>query len=121
MSLFSQTEATAFSRVFIPSPARVDPSALDKLTEGGLLFLQYDFLIISLTCILYAYLLLEPQSKTLVSSISAIDERSGLENFVIMLLVMFSTVLLGPGAVVSFAFAVREESLPKGSLALKKR
>ena len=120
-SLLSQDPATAFSRVYIPSPGRVDSSASNKLTEGGLLFLQYDFLVVSLTCILYAYLLLEPQSKALMSSFSAIHERSGLEKLATMLLVVSATALLGPGAVVSFAFALREDSLPKGSLALKKR
>ena len=120
-SLFSQDPATAFSRVYIPSPARVDPSTPNTLTEGGLLFLQYDFLIISLTCILYAYLLLEPQSRTILSFVLAGYERPGLEKFAVMVMVVLTTVVLGPGAAVSFAFAVREDSLPKGSLALKKR
>ena len=121
MSLFSQNSATTFSRVYIPSPANVNLSASNRLTEGGQLFLQYDFIIISLTCILYAYLLLEQQAKTLMSSVSAVHERPGLERYTTLLLVGLVTFLLGPGAVVSFAFALREDTLSKGDRALKTR
>ena len=120
-SFFSQDPATAFSRVYIPSPTRVDLSISNKITEGGLLFLQYDFLVISLTCVLYTYLLLEPQSRAIKSFVLADYEQSGLGKFAMMLMVMLTTIVFGPGAAVSFALAVREDSLPKGSLALKKR
>ena len=64
VSLFAQDPATAFSRVYIPRPANVDPLASNKITEGAHLFLQFDWIVINLTCVLYAYLLLEPHLAT---------------------------------------------------------
>jgi len=121
VSLFTRNPATAFSRVYIPSPANVDPSAPSKITEGAHLFLQYDWIIINLTCILYAYLLFEPHLKTRAPFKSYVNVRPDLEKQMALLLIALTTVTLGPGAAVSFAFAAREDGSRKGNLALRRR
>lgn len=115
VSLFAQDSATAFSRVYIPRPANVDPLAPNKITEGAHLFLQFDWIVINLTCVVYAYLLLEPHLKTFNFYLPKSWAKQAA-----MLLIGLTTIVLGPGAAVSFAFALRECELRKGDLAVKK-
>lgn len=105
ISLFAQNTRVAFSRVFIPSMVKIDPQAPSKITEGAHLFLQFDWIIINLTCMLYIYFLLEAHLETLIRHMN-ISSISG--KVVILLLITITTVILGPGAAVSFACATIE-------------
>lgn len=108
ISLFAKNTRIAFNRVFIPSLDKIDPRAPSKITEGAHLFLQYDWIIINLTCMLYVYLLLEAHMEILIRHMNIPSVSS---KVVIMLLVTITTVILGPGAAVSFACAIIENRL----------
>lgn len=114
--LFTKNARITFSRVYFPSLAKIDQWAPSNITEGAHLFLQYDWIIIHLTCMLYAYFLLEPHLETLTRHLKA---PSGPSKLVAQLLVIMTTIVLGPGTVVSFAFAAREYGLQKSSMAAK--
>ena len=108
ISLLAQDNRIAFSRVFIPSLGKIDPQAPSKITEGAHLFLQYDWIIINLTCILYVYLLLEAHLQILNRHLNIPSVSS---KVVVILLITITTVVLGPGAAVSFTCAVIENRL----------
>ena len=114
--LFTPNARITFSRVYVPSLAKIDPWAPSKITEGAHLFLQYDWVIINLACMLYAYFLLEPHLESLIRHLKA---PSGPSKLVATLPVIMTTIVLGPGAAVSFACAARETGLQKSSTAAK--
>lgn len=116
ISLFTSNTRIAFSRVFLPSHVEIDLRNSNKITEGAHLFLQYDWVIINLTCIIYTYFLLEAHLESLIRYLKI---PSGLGKVVAMPLVMMTTILLGPGAAVSFACAAIENGPRKGNTAAK--
>ncbi len=118
ISLFTHDTAIMFRRVYLPSFVTIDPRAPGKIIEGTHLFLQLDWVIISLASMLYAYLLLEPRLDIIARHLKV---SSSLNHVAITLLIVMTTVMLGPGATVSFACAAREAVLRKSSLARKTR
>ena len=116
ISLFTQNTHIGFSRVFIPSLVKIDPRAPKKITEGAHLFLQYDWIIINLTCILYIYFLSEAHLETLTRHLKI---PSGSRKLVAIVFITMTTVILGPGAAVSFTCATIEIELLRGSSAAK--
>jgi len=112
-SLFSGDHTVSFQSVFLPWYTHVDQSTPKGLVMGAHLFTQFDFLIIQITCAVYAYALLEPLMKTEQhiklynqSSIFRMPAVAGL-------VIAVSAFILGPAATVSFAFAVREDRMRK--------
>lgn len=116
ISGFTQNSRIAFTRVFIPSLVEIDRRAPNRITEGTHLFLQYDWIIINLTCILYSYFLLEAHLETLIRHLKI---PSSSRKPVAIVFVTMTTVIVGPGAAVSFTCAIIENELLKGSSAAR--
>lgn len=112
-SLLSKDSATALTRIFFPSPGKVDRSAPTRLVEGAHLFLQYDWIVINLTCVLYAYTILTQYQMPVTSHFRISSERTTL------ILAILAAVVLGPGAAVSFALIAREYSLSSNDIEQK--
>jgi hypothetical protein len=117
-SLFDQNPATIFGRVFLPSYTHVDASTPTVIVDAAHLFLQYDLIVIGLTFIPYTYVLLDPLLEERSLFQPHINIRQELERPMALLLVILTCVILGPGATVSFAFAVKEIALLKARKAL---
>ena len=110
---FSTDPAISFSRVYLPSPTRAYGSFPEKLTEGAHLFIQYDYIYILLSCILYTYLILGPQleRRTFPAKISTMFPISPLTSAYVVISVL--TLLFGPSAIVSLALWARESWLER--------
>ncbi|EED18129.1 conserved hypothetical protein [Talaromyces stipitatus ATCC 10500] len=113
ISFFSSDPSVTILRVFIPNPIGVNRESPQRLTQAAILFLQYDWLVICLTAVLYSYLLLEPEilstskqarwkstKSLLVRLLTFLPISNSLSS--IIGLVAF-TILLGPSTVVSLA------------------
>ncbi|KAL8886002.1 MAG: hypothetical protein Q9192_006552 [Flavoplaca navasiana] len=95
--IFSSSPSSSFSYIYVPSPTTVHPSSTHHIAQGALLFMQYDNIVISLTCALLCYVAVRP----------CLDlGRKGSLGLAIE--IAAATVLVGPGAVVSAGFAWRE-------------
>lgn len=99
ITLLSQNENTKFGRVFIPSLSSVTSGSVDNIHDGALLFLQYDWIVVNITCAAWVYLLLD--SRQVLLGVRGWATRG--------VLTLVSTLLLGPGATVSCALYLREE------------
>jgi hypothetical protein len=97
----TQDESFKFGRVFIPSLSSVAPGSIDNIHTGALLFLQYDWIVVCVTCAVWVYLLLD--SRQVVIGVQGFTTR--------VLLILVSTLLIGPGATVSGALYLREQNL----------
>jgi hypothetical protein len=97
----TQDESFKFGRVFIPSLSSVAPGSIDNIHTGALLFLQYDWIVVCVTCAVWVYLLLD--SRQVVIGVQGFTTR--------VLLILVSTLLIGPGATVSSALYLREQNL----------
>ncbi|KAL2802400.1 hypothetical protein BJX63DRAFT_115353 [Aspergillus granulosus] len=100
VALFSLASETAFSRMFIPSPSNVVSGNPDILREGGLLFLQYDWWIVNISCAMWIYLLVERSEIVL---------RVG--KGVRALAILVAMLVFGPGATMNAALWAREWTL----------
>jgi hypothetical protein len=109
-SIFTRNAELSFSRVFLPWYTHVDQSSPNGqgLVMGAHLFTQFDSLIIGLTCAVYAFALIEPllKKRTLIKY-----EVSNKTSIWAAVIIAITTVVLGPAAVVSFAFVMREANL----------
>jgi hypothetical protein len=93
------------------STAQRDKTA--EVLEQFHLFSQFDWIVVSLACVVFAYLLLSRarRSRSVGGSIDTlISKMSDVENRDLGLL-LAGAVLLGPGAAGSFGLAVRETKL----------
>lgn len=116
--LFSSDPSATISRVFIPNPWGVDPKSPQRMAQAAILFLQYDWLIIHLTNVLYAYLLLETpilaptkgrdSEGVLMKLITCLPFGRPLSSVIVLALL---TVVLGPSTSVSLALWQREKYL----------
>ena len=97
----------SLARLFWPTPGKVSnpvgtgslqPRAYLTLLEGYHLFSQFDWIVVSLACVLYAHLLL-----------GKADGRTTEWRRLVWL--FLGSVVIGPGAVGSMALAVREYRL----------
>jgi hypothetical protein len=113
ISLFSNDDSVSFGSVFLPWYTHVDQSTPRGLVMGAHLFTQFDFLVIQITCAIYAYALLEPLMKK-EQHVKLYNQPSVLRAPAVTgLLIAASAFILGPAATVSFAFAIREDSVRK--------
>lgn len=99
--LCSKDLPSSFSEIYLPSP-----SAVTDLKSAAMLFLQYDWICIASSALLWGIFSVAPFVK------------SGMISLVVMFLAGF--VFVGPGAVVSLAFFWREGRL-RESLVVKKQ
>ena len=111
ISLFSNDDFVSFGSVFLSWYTHVDQSTPRGLVMGAHLFTQFDFLVIQITCAVYAYALLEPLMKKKQHVKSYNQPSVFREPAVNGLLIAASAFILGPAATVSFAFAIREDSV----------
>lgn len=122
VSLFSSNPDMSLSRVFLPSPSKMHaftpssdlnsslPPAYHILYEGYDLFTQLDYLIVSAACVVFAHWMLHNRGGD-APEIGAIMTDIELRD---LLLHALGALLVGPAAVGSFAFAVREEKIRRG-------
>lgn len=101
----------SLSRLFVPSPGRVTLSPSVKLVEGAHLFAQFDWYVVVLTCMVFAYLQIEQGTKLQAPLTSMLKIRASWEKLLGWGSIGLSTVLFGPGAAASFSLAVREHGL----------
>lgn len=116
--IFSSDPSATFSGVYIPNPFNVDHDSPQRLTQAATLFLQYDWVIICLTSVLYSYLLIEsfvssPSAATVdedrfMRTIGLFPFQAWLSTVITICLV---TVMLGPSTVVSLSLWQRERHL----------
>lgn len=97
----SHNQAVNIVRMYVPFLSTGPPGASGILVRGPWLFLQYDFIIISLSSLSWAFLLLGP-----------ICLRWRISATSLTLIMMASSVVIGPGATVSIALLLREGHLP---------
>ncbi|KAI0169554.1 hypothetical protein GGR52DRAFT_472431 [Hypoxylon sp. FL1284] len=101
----SGSRAVDMVRMYVPFLFTGPPGAGDILVRGPWLFLQYDFIIISLSSLSWAYLLLGPIYL----------KQRAVSATTLALAMMASSVIIGPGATVSLALLLRERHLPDQS------
>lgn len=119
--LFSSDPSVTILRVFVPNPNGVHRDSPERLTQAAILFLQYDWLVICLTAVLYSYLLLEPDLTNATKQVRwKGTQASSSVRFLAFLLgnplsrviaLVLITVLLGPSTSVSIALWQREKHL----------
>ena len=107
VTLLATEPAMRFTRVYIPNPSSV-VSATDSelLGHGALLFLQYDWMLMNLCCMVWLYALLRPH----------FTYHSLVRHTILLMCTAISTLLFGPGFVVSIGLWWREALLPRGLL-----
>lgn len=103
ITLLSNNRITRFGRVFVPSPSRVISGSIDNVHDGALLFLQYDWIVINLSCALWAY--------SLIISHRAFSHWQAKVKMALAILLF--TLTIGPSATVCIALWVRENKLRK--------
>ena len=98
IALAGKGSSISFSGVFLPNPDSVIPGSDMNLPEGSTLFMHFDNLFISITCIFWAGFVLR--------------ERVGEAKFRLTLAVFVLAVgclILGPGATLSAALYLSED------------
>ncbi|RYP37977.1 hypothetical protein DL767_002705 [Monosporascus sp. MG133] len=112
LQLPAGSSSLSLSGLFVPAPRNVLAAPRDSyeaLLEGAHLFTQLDYLVLSAACVVFTHHMLQKASRG--------TSRGGNRELAWIIL---GTVLLGPAAAGSFAFAVREqrlrdeEPLPRG-------
>lgn len=95
--LVSTDPAMTISRVYVPYLFAGPEGATQKLASGPWLFLQYDLIIISISCISWVYFLI----------LRTLPGNTWIRSYLPIILLLSSAVL-GPGATVSLALFWRE-------------
>ena len=101
ITLLSVDQNVRFGRVFIPSPSSVILGSVENIHHGGLLFLQYDWIVVNISCALWVYLFIDTHQ--------IFSDMQGGKTKIPLLL--FFILLLGPGGTVCGALWLREENL----------
>lgn len=100
----SENHAVDIVRMYVPFLFTGPSGTSDILVRGPWLFLQYDFIIISLSSLSWAFLVLGPiYPKWHISAVT------------LALAMLISSVIIGPGGTVSIALLIRERYLPDQS------
>lgn len=100
--LTSSEPLLTFVRTYVPFLFSGPHGADQKLANGPWLFLQYDLIIISLSCMSWAYILVT----------RALPANESILRF-LPIIFLLGGVVLGPGAVVSLALFWREGALQR--------
>ena len=108
-SLLTVDQATSFTRVFIPVPFLVQRDSSHIILEGAHLFLQYDWLVFSLACMLWSVMLLLARTW----------KSTALDRAWVFILMILSTVCCGPGATVSAVLWLREGQIQDTQIQLE--
>lgn len=95
--LMSTDPAMTIIGVYVPFIFTGPDGAIQKLANGTWLFLQYDLIIISISCISWAYLLV----------LRTLPFNTWIRSYLLIIL-MSSSAVLGPGATVSLSLFWRE-------------
>ncbi|KAI1370877.1 hypothetical protein F4677DRAFT_339025 [Hypoxylon crocopeplum] len=100
----SDSQAMDVVRMYVPFLFTGPSETTDILVRGPWLFLQYDFIIISLSSLSWAFLLLKSTYP-----------KGHVSTAALALVMMVSSVVIGPGATVSITLFLRERHLPDQS------
>ena len=98
--LASKDPRLTFERVYVPYLFPGPKDAALKLANGPWLFLQYDLIIISLSCLSWGYALAD-----------RIMEKQSKARIILLFLILAAGVIFGAGAVVSVILFWREGTL----------
>lgn len=105
--------------MFIPSPSKVGQSSAVILVEGAHLFTQFDWHVVTLTCMVFAFLQVQ-QGTTIQAPFAAmLKVGTEWETPLAMGSIAVTTALFGPGAAASFALALRERNLRAATKPIK--
>lgn len=89
------------------------------IVEGAHLFTQFDWHIVALTCMVFAYLQMEQGTRMKAPLASLLRIGAEWEMLLAIVSIGVTTACFGPGAAASFALAVREWGLRHTSSTLK--
>ncbi|KAK4452524.1 hypothetical protein QBC34DRAFT_26593 [Podospora aff. communis PSN243] len=101
-----ENQGLSLGRVYVPDPSAVQSPAM--LTEGALLFIQYDYVVTGVVIILLGMQLLSVEAKT-----------SGWMSEIGVFVLLF--VVAGPGAGLAYALFCKERRLGEGMIGKSKR
>lgn len=79
--------------------------------EGAHLFTQFDWHVVVLTCMVFAYLQVEEGTKVQAPLASLLRIGAKWETLLAIGSIGATTALFGPGAAASFGLAIREQGL----------
>ncbi|KAL8723273.1 MAG: hypothetical protein Q9225_000395 [Loekoesia sp. 1 TL-2023] len=105
----------SFSRLFIPTPSKFGNPSTNIFVEGAHLFTQFDWHIVVLTCMVFAYLQVEEGTKLQAPIASLLRIAAKWETQLAIGSICVTTALFGPGAAASFGLAIREQGLRAAS------
>ena len=109
----------SFGRLFIPSVSKPGQPFSNILIEGAHLFTQFDWHVVTLTCMLFAYLQMEQGTRIHAPLASMLKVGTEWETLLAMGSIAVITAFFGPGAAGSFGLAVREYGLRAVTKSLK--
>lgn len=101
----------SLGRLFIPSPSKVGSSPASIVVEGVHLFTQFDWHIVTLTCMVFAYIQMEQGTKIQAPIASMLQVGAEWEASLAVGFIIVTTAFFGPGAAASFCLAIREQAL----------
>jgi hypothetical protein len=128
VSITSTNPDFSLARVFIPSPGKMHsfvmdpvmtvgtnstvawsrlPAAYHTLYEGYHLFTQLDYILVSCACIVFTHWMLHNSGGDAMRSHRTLSTTE----FRNLILLVFGSLTIGPGAAGSFALAAREKKL----------
>ncbi|KAL9583752.1 MAG: hypothetical protein Q9203_004943 [Teloschistes exilis] len=110
-SFTSSDPDLSLSRLFIPSPSAAGQPTANLFVEGAHLFTQFDWHIVALTCMVFAYYQIEQGTKIQAPLTSLLGLAAEQETALVVGFIVVTTALLGPGAAASFGLAIREYGL----------
>jgi hypothetical protein len=87
--------------MFIPSPSTIIPGGVETVRLGGLLFLQYDWIVVNVSCALWVYFFIHTNQI-----FPAMKGQT-----ITLPLILFSVLILEPGGAVCGALWIREKIL----------
>ncbi|KAK8115728.1 hypothetical protein PG984_012230 [Apiospora sp. TS-2023a] len=102
MVSIAQFPSLGFASIYVPNLLTGPPDAHHRLANGPWLFLQYDLIIITTSCLSWAFCVTEPQLSA---------GNKWCSRMLLGLGLIAGTVLLGAGSVVSLVLFFRETSL----------
>jgi hypothetical protein len=105
--------------LFIPSPGKVRNSSTNIFVEGAHLFTQFDWHVVVLACMVFAYLQVEQGTRMQAPLASLLRVGAEWEMLLAIVSISVTTAVFGPGAAASFALAIREQGLRAASNNIK--
>jgi hypothetical protein len=109
MALLSTDPSISLHRIYLPIPSKVDKSGDSRITEGAHIFMQFDFIIMSLSCLIYVATIMSQMGSG--SPVEVRNAGGQSEIYWRYLIALLAIIALGPGATMSIILYIREEWL----------